>query len=64
MQHVKRLFFVPVGLPGMGKSTLSKHIKKATEKHLSGANLIKTHNQENLNLITERYLADFKKTET
>ena len=36
MLHVKKLFFVPVGLPGMGKSTLAKHIKLATSKHLSG----------------------------
>lgn len=35
MQHIKRLFFVPVGLPGMGKSTLSKHIKLAVEKNLA-----------------------------
>lgn len=27
MHHVKKLFFVPVGLPGMGKSTLAKHLK-------------------------------------
>jgi tRNA uridine 5-carbamoylmethylation protein Kti12 len=41
MQHIKRLFFVPVGLPGMGKSTLSKHIKLAIENNLNG--LTKTH---------------------
>jgi hypothetical protein len=34
MLHVKKLFFVPVCLPGMGKSTLAKHIKLATSKHL------------------------------
>jgi len=38
MLHVKKLFFVPVGLPGMGKSTLAKHIKLATGKHLRGPN--------------------------
>ena len=27
MQTVKKIFFVPVGLPGMGKSTLAKHIR-------------------------------------
>ena len=34
MQGVSKLFFVPVGLPGMGKSTLAKHIKLSTEKYL------------------------------
>jgi len=33
MHQVKKLFFVPVGLPGMGKSTLAKHIKLAAAKH-------------------------------
>lgn len=42
MHQVKRLFFVPVGLPGMGKSTLAKHIKNATEKHLSAEGLAST----------------------
>lgn len=28
MRNVNKLFFIPVGLPGMGKSTLAKHIKK------------------------------------
>ena len=37
MHQVKTLFFVPVGLPGMGKSTLAKHLKLATEKYLSPA---------------------------
>lgn len=35
MQHITKLFFVPVGLPGMGKSTLSKHIKQAVENNLN-----------------------------
>ena len=35
MLNVKKLFFVPVGLPGMGKSTLAKHIRQTTEKHLN-----------------------------
>jgi hypothetical protein len=49
MQHVKRLFFVPIGLPGMGKSTLSKHIKLAIENNLNGSKLSKTHlGKENL----------------
>jgi len=30
MYQVKKLFFVPVGLPGMGKSTLAKHLREAT----------------------------------
>ena len=29
----KKLFLVPVGLPGMGKSTLAKNFRKAIEKH-------------------------------
>lgn len=43
MQHIKRLFFVPVGLPGMGKSTLSKHIKLAVENNLNSNTQPKTH---------------------
>jgi tRNA uridine 5-carbamoylmethylation protein Kti12 len=39
MKHIKKLFFVPVGLPGMGKSTLAKHIKLAVEKNLSDKNV-------------------------
>lgn len=39
MNHIKKLFFVPVGLPGMGKSTLAKHIKLAVEKNLSDKNV-------------------------
>lgn len=34
MHSVKKLFFIPVGLPGMGKSTLAKHIREATERNL------------------------------
>ena len=29
----KKLFLVPVGLPGMGKSTLAKNFRKAIETH-------------------------------
>ena len=36
MHSVRKLFFVPVGLPGMGKSTLAKHIRQATAKNLQG----------------------------
>lgn len=36
MYGVRKLFFVPVGLPGMGKSTLAKGIRKATQGHLQG----------------------------
>ena len=43
MQHITKLFFVPVGLPGMGKSTLSKHIKLAVENNLTQNVLNKTH---------------------
>jgi hypothetical protein len=27
MHTVKKLFFIPVGLPGMGKSTLAKYLR-------------------------------------
>lgn len=37
MHSVKKLFFIPVGLPGMGKSTLAKHIRQATENNLSAS---------------------------
>ncbi len=29
MEQVKKIFFVPTGLPGMGKTTLAKHLKQA-----------------------------------
>ena len=35
MHHIRKLYFVPVGLPGMGKSTLAKHINISTQKHLN-----------------------------
>jgi hypothetical protein len=35
MRSVKNLFVVPVGLPGMGKSTFSKHLKRTTSTHFS-----------------------------
>ena len=33
LTSTKKLFLVPVGLPGMGKSTLAKNFRKAIEKH-------------------------------
>jgi len=51
MHSVKKLFFVPVGLPGMGKSTLAKNIKFSIEKNLSvqsKANLKYNLNKSNL----------------
>ena len=36
MRTVSKIFFVPVGLPGMGKSTLAKNIRLAVEENLSG----------------------------
>ena len=36
MRAVSKIFFVPVGLPGMGKSTLAKNIRLAIEENLSG----------------------------
>ena len=38
MHRVKKLFFVPVGLPGMGKSTLAKNIRLTVEKNLQKTN--------------------------
>ena len=35
MRPVTKLFFVPVGLPGMGKSTLAKNMRTTIEKSLS-----------------------------
>jgi len=35
MRQCQKLFFVPVGLPGMGKSTLAKNIRLSIEKNLS-----------------------------
>ena len=35
MRHVQKLFFVPVGLPGMGKSTLAKNIRLSVQNNLS-----------------------------
>jgi len=35
MRDVTKIFFVPVGLPGMGKSTLAKNIRLTIEKSLS-----------------------------
>jgi predicted kinase len=31
MQSVKKIFFIPVGLPGMGKSTFAKHVRQTVE---------------------------------
>lgn len=31
MQTVKKIFFIPVGLPGMGKSTFAKHVRQTVE---------------------------------
>lgn len=35
MHAVTKLFFVPVGLPGMGKSTLAKNIRNAIANNLA-----------------------------
>lgn len=32
MNNVSKIYFIPVGLPGMGKSTLAKHIKQTIGK--------------------------------
>ena len=59
MHSVKKIFFIPVGLPGMGKSTLAKHIRTAVEKNFAGfglqngtlLNSAKTHH------LSENYLS-------
>ena len=33
LRKTKNLFLIPVGLPGMGKSTLAKNFKRAIERH-------------------------------
>lgn len=33
MTNVSKIYFIPVGLPGMGKSTLAKHIKQTVSKY-------------------------------
>lgn len=35
MKNVRNLFIVPVGLPGMGKSTFSKNLKRTTSSFCS-----------------------------
>ena len=35
MHHIRKLYFVPVGLPGMGKSTLAKNIRLSVQNNLS-----------------------------
>jgi broad-specificity NMP kinase len=35
MHNITKLFFVPVGLPGMGKSTLAKNIRLSIQQNLS-----------------------------
>jgi Holliday junction resolvasome RuvABC ATP-dependent DNA helicase subunit len=32
MAAIKKLFFVPIGLPGMGKTTLAKHLESTSMK--------------------------------
>ena len=32
MAHIKKLFFVPIGLPGTGKTTLAKHLESTSNK--------------------------------
>ena len=32
MALIKKLIFVPIGLPGLGKSTLSRHLEQTTNK--------------------------------
>jgi len=43
MRQVQKLFFVPVGLPGMGKSTLAKNIRLAIENNLTAESKARRH---------------------
>lgn len=66
MHRVKKLFFVPVGLPGMGKSTLAKNIRLTVEKNLQKTNFnfetVKTNQavipKEEVNKIASRLRDD------
>lgn len=46
MRKVRNLFIVPVGLPGMGKSTFSKNLKRATSKISQQNNNLKTNSKK------------------
>lgn len=35
MAQVNKLFFIPIGLPGMGKTTLSRHLEHTSVKYLN-----------------------------
>ena len=48
MHHIRKLYFVPVGLPGMGKSTLAKHINMSTQKHLNKSAVAARTNLQNV----------------
>lgn len=65
MQNVKKLFFVPIGLPGMGKSTLSKHIKLAIETNLSDyklARISKTQKKHDHQQLPNQLKLELQKT--
>ena len=32
MAHIRKLFFIPIGLPGTGKTTLAKHLESTSNK--------------------------------
>ena len=42
MAHVKKIYFIPVGLPGMGKSTLAKRLRQTIENNFAGSNLLQS----------------------
>lgn len=50
MNHVTKLFFVPVGLPGMGKSTLAKNMRNTILKNLTVKSQQASHDGSNLQL--------------
>jgi hypothetical protein len=38
MSAIKKLFFVPIGLPGMGKTTLARHLESTAHKSFTNHN--------------------------
>jgi tRNA uridine 5-carbamoylmethylation protein Kti12 len=40
MQSVKKIFFIPVGLPGMGKSTFAKHVRQTIETNFTQSSVM------------------------
>jgi hypothetical protein len=65
MANVRTFFFVPVGLPGMGKTTLSKNFRSACQKFFY-SQIIEDQENTNPNIQPDQYpygqlLLDFQK---